>query len=172
MRKALLIFLLLPPVMNAKGLVKGTLEYSVSMEKPFTHYFEVEISLDNLIGDQVDFKLPVWTPGSYLIREYAKNVQQFRAFDAHADRELPFQKTDKNTWRVKIKGLEAVKVKYKVYANEGSVRMSYLNDSHAFIMANTLLMYVDELRHQSAILNLNIPDRWQHGACPCTGRPV
>jgi len=162
MRKALLIFLLLPPVMNAKGLVKGTLEYSVSMEKPFTHYFEVEISLDNLIGDQVDFKLPVWTPGSYLIREYAKNVQQFRAFDAHADRELPFQKTDKNTWRVKIKGLEAVTVKYKVYANEGSVRMSYLNDSHAFIMANTLLMYVDELRHQSAILNLNIPDRWQH----------
>ncbi|NJN28008.1 MAG: hypothetical protein HC819_19570 [Cyclobacteriaceae bacterium] len=49
------------------------------MPQPQTHYFEVEIRLDDFHGEFVDFKMPVWTPGSYLVREYAKNVEGFTA---------------------------------------------------------------------------------------------
>ncbi len=51
------------------------INYSVSFEKPFTHYCEVEISLSGINQDTVIFSMPVWTPGSYLIREFAKNVE-------------------------------------------------------------------------------------------------
>ncbi|NJN28009.1 MAG: hypothetical protein HC819_19575 [Cyclobacteriaceae bacterium] len=53
-------------------------------------------------------------------------------------------------------------VKYRVYAFDGTgVRMSYLDDSHAFIMANTLLMYVEELRESAAIVQFDLPEQWQ-----------
>ena len=46
--------------------------YWVSMPKPENHLFEVTLHIDNYPGLVVDLKMPVWTPGSYLVREYAK----------------------------------------------------------------------------------------------------
>ena len=47
--------------------------------------------------------MPVWTPGSYLVREYARHVQDFPARDASGG-ELAWTKTNKNTWQVETKG--------------------------------------------------------------------
>lgn len=140
---------------------RGSIEYDVSMSNPHTHYFEVEIILKNYDRDFIDFKMPVWTPGSYLIREYAKNVEGFSAVDNEDGNKLNFHKINKNTWRVERKNENDILISYKVYAFEGSVRMSYLDDSHAFIMANTLLMYVEDLRNASSVLKINIPDNWE-----------
>lgn len=160
MRRVLLLFLFIPGVIFAKSDISGSIEYHVSMPNPHNHYFEVEIEFKNIKGDVVDFKMPVWTPGSYLVREYPKNVNNFKVRDGAGITDIPFQKINKNTWRVEAKGKNTLTLIYSVYANEGMVRMSYLDDSHAFIMANTLLMYVDELRDQSAILHLDIPKQW------------
>jgi len=140
---------------------KGSLEYTVSMPHPQTHYFEVEIRLRNYGGDFADFKLPVWTPGSYLVREYAKNVEGFAAFNGADDSQIPFSKLNKSTWRVNHKGVENLVIRYSVYSFDGTVRMSYLDEDHAFIMANSLLMYTDDLKESSSILRLNIPDYWE-----------
>ena len=76
--------------------------YELSMPAPNTHYFEVKIELDlserTDFKDHVDFKIAAWTPGSYLIREYAKNVEGFAANSSN--KTLKHQKTSKNTWRV------------------------------------------------------------------------
>ena len=139
---------------------KGSLSYNVSIKEPQTHYFDVAIELKDYDQDFVEFKMPVWTPGSYLVREYAKNVEQFSAF-CHSDgKELAAQKTNKNTWRIDLDKRKGITIRYRVYAFEGYVRMSYLDSDQALIMANTLLMYVDDLREQSSILTLDYPDRW------------
>ncbi len=156
----LALFFIIPGLVLAEKEVTGSLEYIVSMPKPFTHYFDVQIQLKNYKGNEVEFKMPVWTPGSYLIREYPKNVERFQAFDASDGREIPFSKKNKNTWQIELKGLKEITIKYSVYANEGSIRMSYIDDSHAFIMANTLLMFVEDLRDNSSILRLDIPEKW------------
>ena len=139
----------------------GSIEYNVSMSSPHTHYFEVEIQLKNYDEDFVDFKIPVWTPGSYLIREYAKNVEGFLAFSMNNKKVLKFHKINKFTWRIEHKKEESVLIRYRVYAFEGSIRMSYLDDNHAFIMSNTLLMFVEDLRSTSSVLTINVPDQWK-----------
>lgn len=140
-------------------IAKGSVEYRVSMPNPHTHYFEVEILLKNYDADYVDFKMPVWTPGSYLVREYSKNVENFSAISGK--NALNVNKINKYTWRVEHHNAEDVLIKYRVYAFEGSIRMSYLDDDHAFIMANTLLMFVEDLRNASSVLKLNVPDKWK-----------
>src|SRR6185295_3142036 len=80
--------------------------FTVAMPKPHTHMLEVEVRLNANTGsaksEQV-LVMPVWTPGSYLIREFARNVQDFAAFDA-AGHPLNWEKINKNSWRVKTNG--------------------------------------------------------------------
>ncbi len=145
---------------------KGSIEYRVSMLMPNSHYFEVEIRLNNFDEDFVDFKLPVWTPGSYLIREYPKNVEDFKASYGEDEKPVSIQKINKNTWRIAHKKADFVKVTYRVYAFEESIRMSYLDENHAFIMSGTLLMYVDALRNTSSVLKLDYPENWKNVSTP------
>ena len=63
--------------------------------------------------------------------------------------------------RMEFDAVQNVLIKYSVYAFEGTIRMSYLDDGHAFIMANTLLMFVEDLRNTSTVLKINVPDQWK-----------
>ena len=59
--------------MTQTDIVKNIeISYQVSMSEPGSHLFEVQLNLDNWQENTLDLKMPVWTPGSYLIREYAK----------------------------------------------------------------------------------------------------
>ena len=122
------------------------ISYAVSMPRPHTHLFEVEARLRYSTAAPppaaLDMVMPVWTPGSYLVREFGRHVQDFEARDA-AGRALAWTKTNKNTWRVETAGAREVRVRYSVYANELTVRTSELNDRHAFWNNANLLMYPD-----------------------------
>ncbi len=91
---------------------------------------------------QLDLKMPVWTPGSYLIREYARHVQDFASV-AGTGGELNWEKINKNTWRIQTGGQREVVARYKVYSNELTVRTNELNDEHAFWNNTALLLYPD-----------------------------
>lgn len=115
--------------------------YAVSMSKPWTHLLEVEMRLKwDRMPEQAELKMPVWTPGSYLIREYARHVQDFSVKDA-AGRALEWRKINKNTWQVDSKGVRELHVSYRVYSNELTVRTNELNDEHAFWNNAALLMF-------------------------------
>ncbi len=117
------------------------ISFTVSMSKPHTHLLEVEMRLRAVrLPAQVNLIMPVWAPGSYLIREFERHVQDFVATDA-GGRPLRWQKTNKNTWRIETSGARELKVSYQVYANELSVRTNDLNDRHAHWNNVALLMY-------------------------------
>src|ERR1700680_2382133 len=78
----------------------GTMAFTVSMDRPTTHYYHVVFECDGLKGDTQDFKMPVWMPGLYRIMDYAKDVVNFKAGDG-AGRPLPWAKITKNAWHVK-----------------------------------------------------------------------
>ena len=119
-----------------------TLSYRLSMPAPQTHYFEVEMVLSNLDTSVVELKMPVWTPGSYLIREYARHLEGFAA-DNGADAALAWQKTNKNTWRVDVGGQRVVRVRYRIYANDLTVRTSHLDDSHGYVNGASVFLYLN-----------------------------
>ena len=79
---------------------EGTMAFTVSMERPETHYYHVVFRCEALKGETQDFKMPAWTPGYYRIMDYAKNVLNFRAEDG-SGKPLTWEKTAKATWRVK-----------------------------------------------------------------------
>ncbi len=115
--------------------------YTVSMPKPWTHLLEVEMRVKSPTAPgKINIKMPVWTPGSYLVREYARHVQDFAAADA-SGKQLAWQKTNKNTWSIATGGAKEIVATYKVYANELTVRTNELNDEHAFWNNSALLMF-------------------------------
>ncbi|HEX8335420.1 MAG TPA: hypothetical protein VF621_01740, partial [Pyrinomonadaceae bacterium] len=119
------------------------ISFRVSMPRPHTHLFDVEarVSYRAAAPAALDLLMPVWTPGSYLVREFERHVQDFEARDGAGGRALAWAKTNKNTWRVETAGAREVRVRYSVYANELTVRTSELNDRHAFWNNANLLMY-------------------------------
>lgn len=129
-----------------KGLqVKGDnlpdIEFVISMSKPWTHLLEVEMRVfHGKMPSKLDLIMPVWTPGSYLIREYARHVQDFNAEDRQG-KPLPWRKVNKNTWQVDTEGVREFFVRYKVYANELTVRTNELNSEHAFWNNSALLLH-------------------------------
>ncbi|KAA3438445.1 M61 family metallopeptidase [Rufibacter hautae] len=130
------VFLLLAVAFSASAAPK--LSYRLSMPEPQTHYFEVEMRLEDFKGKNLDLTLPVWAPGSYLIREFPKNVEAFEAYVG--SNRVSSEKLDKNTWRVASGGKD-VTVKYKVYAFELSVRTSFIDASHGYLNGTSVFMY-------------------------------
>ncbi|MEO8573453.1 MAG: PDZ domain-containing protein [Pyrinomonadaceae bacterium] len=117
------------------------ISYTVSMSKPWTHLLEVEMRVKwNRMPGSAQLKMPVWTPGSYLVREYARHVQDFAVKDA-SGRALTWEKINKNTWQIDAKGAKEIVATYRVYSNELTVRTNELNDEHGFWNNAALLMF-------------------------------
>src|SRR5215210_509390 len=146
------------------------ISFTVSMSKPHTHLLEVEMRLRAArLPAQLDLIMPVWAPGSYLIREFERHVQDFAVTDAAGGgRALRWQKTNKNTWRVETGGAKEVRVQYRVYANDLSVRTNDLNDRHGHWNNVALLMYPEgHLKAPSTLRVVPFGD-WQ----VATGLPI
>jgi predicted metalloprotease with PDZ domain len=139
---ALLASLLAGPV-SAQGRPAAAvpaLRYSLAMPAPQTHYFEVKMELGGFPAEYTDVKMPVWAPGSYLVREYSKNVEGFQARTTDG-KALAFEKINKNTWRVKHPKQANFQVSYRVYAFELSVRTSFVDADHGYLNGSSVFMY-------------------------------
>ncbi|QIX63590.1 M61 family metallopeptidase [Hymenobacter sp. BT18] len=128
------------------------------MPAPQTHYFEVDVQLSGFSKAYTDVKLPVWAPGSYLVREFAKNVEGFEA-RAGANK-LTVEKINKNTWRVFHPKAKDFKVHYRVYAYELSVRTSFLDASHGYVNGTSVFMYPAENKDLASTLTVQPAPGW------------
>ena len=108
------------------------IRYTLSFPAPQTHYIEVAAVVPTDGRPQIELMMAVWTPGSYLVREYERNVEAVTASGADG-RALRVEKTDKNRWRVTTGGVPSVNVKYRVYAREMSVRTNWVEAGFALI---------------------------------------
>ncbi|MBF9220506.1 M61 family metallopeptidase [Hymenobacter sp. BT662] len=110
------------------------------MPAPQTHYFEVKMELGGFPAEYTDVKMPVWAPGSYLVREFSKNVEGFQARTA-GGQALAVEKLSKNTWRVRHPKQANFQVSYRVYAFELSVRTSFIDADHGYLNGSSVFMY-------------------------------
>ena len=128
-------------VMSLTAAPQPQLHYKVSMPEPHTHYFEVEVSMKNLRGKHILMKMPVWTPGSYLVREFSRDIESVSA--TSGSKSLPVEMISKNTWKVDLQNQKAFTFSYKVYAFEHTVRTSYLDSWHGYINGASTFVYPD-----------------------------
>ena len=118
------------------------ISYLLKMPRPQNHYFQVEMQVEQLKQKTATVKLPVWAPGSYLVREFSRHLNQVKAYSLQGAA-LPIIKKTKNAWEIDLKGQTAFVVKYEVYAFELSVRTSFLDETHGFVSGPSMFMYLD-----------------------------
>ncbi|HMQ69210.1 MAG TPA: PDZ domain-containing protein [Ignavibacteria bacterium] len=142
--------------------VETTINYSVSMPFPSNHLFEVTLKVENYSPNPdgyIDFTLPAWRSGRYIILDFSSGVQEFSAED-NFGRKLEWHKTDKDTWRVKKSEGNSYTIMYKVFSNEMSMRTRGLNDECGFIDASAVLMFAEKLRNNSLVLKIIPFENW------------
>lgn len=148
MKKLLFITLFIP--MFTFGM---NVSYELRMPKPQNHYFEVQMNISENSDKQVEVKLPVWAPGSYLVREFSKNINLVKAFTKDG-KALKVSKKSKNAWVIDAGSEKNIQVKYEVYSFEVSVRTPFLDLSHGFVSGSGIFMYVDKAKNQAGSLTV------------------
>src|SRR5688572_6808817 len=129
---------------NVQGAGRAPILYTLSFPAPHTHYVEVSVTVPTERQPAVELMMAVWTPGSYLIREYERHVEAWTAADADG-RALAVEKSDKNRWRVTTGGAPSVTVRYRVYGREMSVRTNWIEAGFALINGAPTFMTLADL---------------------------
>ena len=149
-----------------------TVNYVVTVSQPHTHVFTVKMEITGVDGSQIDVSMPVWTPGSYLVREYERHVTKFAAANGQGGR-LAWHKIDKNTWRVDAAGAARVVVEYEVYGRAPGIRWSFVYAEGGHILGPNLFMHVVGQTDQPTSARFELPEGWRvdGGIAPAENDP-
>jgi predicted metalloprotease with PDZ domain len=113
---------------------------TIRIVEPTAHLIDVSISVLST-STTVTLRMPVWTPGSYMVREYARHVRDVRA--TVGDVLVPITKIDKRSWVSPCQPGDVVTVHYRVYAYDLTVRTNHVDDTHAFFNPAAVVMQLD-----------------------------
>lgn len=134
------LFLFISGNATSRNPAPADIGYTVSMENPNNHYFHIILVYSGFSEKSVELKLPVWTPGYYMIMDYAKYVINFKAADTKGNA-LSWEKTSKNRWKIDPAKGTGLIVSYDVFAFRTSVADSFLDDGRGFISPTGIFMY-------------------------------
>ncbi len=162
---AVLIAALAPPALAQPV---EPIAYAVRFPAPHTHYVTIDARVPTGGRPDIELMMAVWTPGSYLVREYARHVEGVTARTPGGDR-LPVEKSRKNRWRAATGGADAIVVSYQVYGREMSVRTNWIEADFAVLNgAPTFLTLAEDDGRRPHDVVLELPDGWSGTA---TGLP-
>lgn len=134
--------------------------YTVRFPAPQTHYAEVEAVVPTAGAGEVTLMMPVWSPGSYLVREYARNVENLTAIAAD-DTALETGKVRKNRWAVKTGGAKSVRLTYRVYCREMGVQTSWVDAGFALLNGAGVFLTLADGQARSHEVTLVLPEGWK-----------
>lgn len=133
-----------------------TLAYTLLITDWRKHQFTVSLSIPSHDHTKLTLTMPSWIPGSYMVRDFARNVITLNAQQAETNSPLPVVKTDKQTWEIMTSGNPAT-ICYTVYANDLSVRSAFINHEYAFINGTCAFLSVEEFEHANYQLTIGKP---------------
>jgi predicted metalloprotease with PDZ domain len=137
----------------------ASIVYRLHLPDPKTHLLAVELQADG-VHAPASLVMPVWTPGSYLVREFARNVVQFEAMDG-AGTPLPSHKADKHTWRVDAPADGVLRARWVIHADEITVRTSHVDATHATVIGAGVFMYLEGRQGEPAEVEVHAPEGWR-----------
>ncbi|MBD2482172.1 M61 family metallopeptidase [Planktothrix sp. FACHB-1365] len=141
--------------------VTPILQYWVGMPQPESHLFEIRLQIrgDILSSSPLVLKMPVWTPGSYLVREYSRHLQDWGVCDQDGN-PLKWKKVSKNNWQIYSESATKITVSYRIFANELTVRTNHLDSSHGYFNGAALFLYVPGYEKHPIQVTIEPPKNW------------
>ena len=128
--------------------------YTVNLFNPNAHTFKVTLTIKTPNKNGQILSLPAWIPGSYMIRDFAKNITTIKAY---SDKQtVHINKIDKSTWQVDA--VEAdLTLEYEVYAWDLSVRSAHFDMTHAFFNGTSLFLMPHGFENETCTVNIEKP---------------
>jgi predicted metalloprotease with PDZ domain len=148
--------------------MQSLITYDVELHDLNAHLFRVTLTIaEPAITQHVS--LPVWIPGSYLVREFAKNLQKLRAYQGN--QQLEAIQADKCSWQIDCDSSKPLTITYQVFAHDNSVRTAWLDDARGFFNGTSLCLRVEgqeDTKHILDLRPLTTKRNWQvaTGAAP------
>lgn len=140
------------------------IEYLVDLADSKNHYLAITATIEPAPDEEsTELMMAVWTPGSYLIREYARNIDTMKVTDQDGTA-LDFKKTKKNRWLVQHGKAKKIIVSYRLYCNEMSVRTNWVGMQYAMINGAPTYITVANRLDQPHIVELDLPRNWKRSA--------
>jgi predicted metalloprotease with PDZ domain len=137
------------------------LRYRIESLNHRAHLFSVTLEIDHPAPRQ-KLMLPVWIPGSYLVREFSQHLQHLTA--TQGSTALPVRQLDKHRWQVDNDGRSTLCLRWEIYAFDASVRTAFLDATRGFFNATSLCLMVvgqEDMPHALEIAAGDVPPGWQ-----------
>ncbi|NJN76177.1 MAG: M61 family metallopeptidase [Synechococcaceae cyanobacterium RL_1_2] len=131
------------------------------MAEPHSHCFGVTIAIANSEQKNLLLKMPVWTPGSYLVREYSRYLINFQVTDSEGQ-SIAWAKGAKNEWQLESKGHASVIVTYDIFANDLTVRTNHFDSTHGYFNSAALFCVVEQWRDHPVWVKIIVPKTSWH----------
>ncbi len=135
------------------------ISYEIVPSSPEAHLFKITLTLNTPAKNKQQFYIPAWIPGSYMIRDFARNVVSFKAWDSQGA--VDWHKKDKQTW-VCENYTDSLCIRYEVYAWEMSVRAAHLDTTHAYFNGTSVFMAVREQEQKPCRVLISPPQGDQY----------
>ena len=139
----------------SKRSAPADIHYDVEALDLHAHLFRVTLTIARPAARQT-VSLPVWIPGSYLVREFARHLQNLAA-EPQGKREPVVQQLSKCSWRIECKPGKPLVLRYEVYAFDNSVRACWLDAHRGFFNGTGLCLRVEGLEDQPHTLHIAPP---------------
>ena len=160
--KLLVLIVTIVAASPAAAQTREAIRYTLRFPAPETNYVEVEAAVPTDGRAVIDLMMAVWTPGSYLVREYERNVEAVKA------RGLTVEKTLKNRWRIQTGGAREVMLSYRVYSHEMTVRNNWVDAEFAMLNGAPTFITLVESGARPHEVRLELPAAWKTSV---TGMP-
>ncbi len=136
-------------------------QYRIEVGDARSHRFVVTMRVSKPLPQQ-QLSLPVWIPGSYMVREFARHLSPITA--TQAGRDLTVTQLDKCTWVLDNTGTAAITVRYEVYAFDTSVRTAFLDAHRGFFNGTSVFLKAEGLQGRPHDVKITgLPAGWQVG---------
>jgi predicted metalloprotease with PDZ domain len=133
-----------------------TIQYQITPVNLNSHLFEVSIHFISEKDKTYTLSLPAWLPGSYMIRDFAKNIISLNANDKD-NNNIALNAIDKQTWQLTATN-DKTSLHYQVFAFDLSVRTAYLDNQRGFFNGSSTFLAIEELKDQQCSLMINAPE--------------
>ena len=137
-------------------------QYLVDLTDAKNHYVHIQMRT-TATNNQTQLMMAVWTPGSYLVREYARHIDSLEVTDG-AKQPLPFKKIRKNRWSVETTPEQEIVVSYRLYCNEVSVRTNFVNHRFGVLNGAPTFLTIPQQMEQPHQVTLKLPKAWRRSA--------
>ena len=134
------------------------IQYTVWPADLHGHHFRVKLHITNPDPNGQVLQMPAWIPGSYLIRDFSKQIESIEAYSiAGTRRKIPLERIDNDHWRLpQVNG--PIEILTTVYAFDSSVRAAYIDTERAFFNATSLCLAVKGQEHIPCSLAITAPE--------------